>query len=84
MPEWLWILIIGGCIMGLVGVIYNSLVGRMGKLECWKEKNPHINEILTRSDHFELCRNNTKELKDFIKEELNDVKIEIRKYNGKK
>ena len=80
MPEWLWAIVIGGTVMGLIGIIYNSLTGRVTKLENWKEVQPK--EILTISRHYELCKDNTKELKDFIKEELNEVKREIRKANG--
>jgi hypothetical protein len=83
MPDWLWAICIGGVVMGLIGIIYNGLTNRVTKLENWKEERPALKEILTRSDHFELCKNNTKELKDFIKEELNEVKLEIRKVNGR-
>jgi len=83
MPDWLWAVVIGGIVMGLIGIIYNTLTNRVAKLETWKEERPAVKEILTRSDHFELCKMNTKELKDFIKEELNEVKLEIRKVNGR-
>ena len=80
MPEWLWAIVIGGTVMGLIGIIYSSLTGRVAKLEDWKDEQPK--EVLTTSRHYELCKENTKELKLFIKEELEDVKKEVRKANG--
>jgi hypothetical protein len=82
MPDWLLTLLVGGIIVGLIGVIYNSVTGRISKLEGWKENRPSVAEVLTVARHFELCKQNTKELKDFIKEELEEVKREIRKANG--
>jgi hypothetical protein len=83
MPEWLWAIIIGGVVMGLIGIIYSALTNRVTKLETWKEERPTLKEMLTRSDHADICKLNTKELKDFIKEELLEVKLEIRKVNGR-
>ena len=82
MQEWLWIILVGGIVMGLIGVVYNSVVGRLGKLESWKESNPSTREILTLSKHYELCKGNTKELKEFIKEELIEIKNGVRRLNG--
>jgi len=83
MPDWLWAIIIGGIVMGLIGVIYNTFTNRVAKLETWKDERPAVKEMLTRSDHADLCKTNTKELKEFIKEELNEVKVEIRRINGR-
>ncbi len=80
MPEWLLTILVGGVIVGLLGVIYGTFAGRVSKLEDWKDKRP--TEVLTIARHYELCKDNTKELKDFIKEELEEVKKEIRKTNG--
>jgi len=82
MQEWLWIILVGGIVMGLIGVVYNSVVRRLGKLESWKESNPSTREILTLSKHYELCKGNNKELKEFIKEELIEIKNGVRRLNG--
>ena len=82
MPDWLWAIIIGGIVMGLISVIYAALTNRVTRLELWKEERPRLGEMMTRSDHLQYCKDNTKELKEFIKEELQAVKIEIRKVNG--
>jgi hypothetical protein len=81
-PEWLWILIVGGALVGLIKLVFSSLSGRVTKLEEWKEQRPSVAEVLTFTKHYDLCKANTKELKDFIKEELIEVKKEIRK-NGR-
>ena len=80
MPEWLLTLLIGGVIVSLIGIIYNSLTGRVSRLERWKEGRPV--EVLTMSRHYELCKENSKELREFIKDEMEEVKKEIRKSNG--
>ena len=82
MQEWLWIILVGGIVMGLIGVVYNSVVRRLGKIESWKESNPSTREILTLSKHYELCKGNNKELKEFIKEELTEIKDGVRRLNG--
>ena len=82
MQEWLWIILVGGIVMGLIGVVYSSVVRRLGNLESWRENNPSTREILTLSKHYELCKGNNKELKEFIKEELTEIKDGVRRLNG--
>jgi len=83
LPEWLLTIIIGGVIVGLIGVIYGMVTSRISGLEEWKGGRPSHDELMTISKHYEFCANNTKELKRFIKEEMEDVKKEIRT-NGKR
>ena len=80
MPEWVWTLLVGGVLIGLIGVVYR--------------------QMLTKSEHAELCRRNSHEVRDAIKstvrEEMNDIREyfdlkienvvlkEIRKMNSRK
>ena len=80
MPEWVWTLLVGGVLVGLIGVVYR--------------------QMLTKSEHAELCRKNSDEVRDAIKstvrEEMNDIREyfdlkienvvlkEIRKMNSRK
>ena len=66
MPEWLWVILVGGVIIGLVSLIYGIQDNRVGKLEKWKETRPMAEEILTKSNHAQLCKENMKEIKDVL------------------
>jgi hypothetical protein len=35
MPQWLWALIVGGVVLGLIGVIYALLLERLRNVEAW-------------------------------------------------
>ena len=79
-PEWVWTLLVGGVLIGLIGVVYR--------------------QMLTKSEHAELCKKNSDEVRDVIKstvrEEMNDIREyfdlkienvvlkEIRKMNSRK
>ena len=79
-PEWVWTLLVGGVLMGLIEVVYR--------------------QMLTKSEHAELCKKNSDEVRDVIKstvrEEMNDIREyfdlkienvvlkEIRKMNSRK
>jgi len=58
MPEWVWTLLVGGVLIGLIGVVYR--------------------QMLTKSEHAELCRRNSDAVRDAIKstvrEEMNDIR----------
>ena len=58
MPEWVWTLLVGGVLIGLIGVVYR--------------------QMLTKSEHAELCKKNSDEVRDVIKstvrEEMNDIR----------
>jgi len=70
MPEWLWIIIVGGVVLGLLSLIYQMKSKREEIIDKWKEKMPMSDEILTKSSHAEICkentRENTREIKDMI------------------
>lgn len=66
MPEWIWIIIVSGVIIGLVSLIYKIQDNRLFSIESWKEKIPMTEEILTKSTHADICKGNMKEVKDFI------------------
>lgn len=80
--------------MGLISTIYSIIAMRINRLEEWRSKVPRADEILTRSEHFKICKENTEGVISQIKnqnEELKkwfDLKIEnvilkeIRKING--
>ena len=82
MPDWLLPILVGGVIVSLIGVIYANLVSRVNNLERWRNGRPSKEEILTISQHYAFCNANTEKLQKFIKEELDEVKKEIRKVNG--
>ncbi len=73
--------------MGLIGVIYENLTRRIRNMEDWKESRPQ--DILTFQEHYKLCKENTKELRESLIRELtaymstkfDELKDEIR--NGK-
>ena len=66
MPEWLWIIVVGGVIIGLVSLIYKIQDNRLLNIEKWKEKIPMTDELLTKSSHADICKDNMKEVKDLI------------------
>jgi uncharacterized membrane protein (DUF106 family) len=66
MPEWLWPIIIGGVILGLVSLIYGIQSQRVTDIEKWKETRPMADEILTKSSHAAICKDNMKEIKDVL------------------
>lgn len=77
MPEWLWIIIVGVVVLGLVVLIYNIQDGRIVKIENWKEKLPMLEEILTKSVHAVLCKENTKEIKELVLESEQRIECDI-------
>lgn len=89
MPEWLWIILVGGVVMGLVTFIMNGAFNRIKNLEDWKENIPRKEEIVTFKDHAMICKLSADDMKKFIKEEVDEIKAdiselrkEIRKING--
>ena len=66
MPEWLLTFLIGTVILGLVGIIWNQVMKRINKIEDWKERSPMADEVLTKSVHAEICKENTKDLRELI------------------
>jgi len=66
MPEWLWIIIVGIIVIGLVSLIYSIQDRRIFSIENWKEKLPMTEEMLTKSYHADLCKDNMREVKDLI------------------
>lgn len=83
MPEWLWIIIIGGVVIGMVSLIYKIQDNRIFRIEGWKEKIPMTEEILTKSFHANLCKDNMKEVKDLMvdnREILMDQIESIKRY----
>ena len=68
MPEWLWVILIGGVILGLVSLIYGYQSQRLTKVEEWKETRPMTEEILTKSSHSIICKDNLKDLKNILME----------------
>lgn len=77
MPEWLWVILIGGVILGLVTLIYGIQDQRVAKLERWKEIYPMKEEVLTKSTHNEICKENLKDVKTFIIENKETVAKQI-------
>lgn len=66
MPEWLWVILIGGVILGLVSLIYGFQSQRLTNVEKWKETRPMAEEILTKSIHSTICKENMKDIKDLL------------------
>lgn len=53
MPEWLWALIIGGVVLGLIAVIFGLLMQRLSRIEALAETTAA--NALTRTEHERLC-----------------------------
>jgi preprotein translocase subunit YajC len=66
MPEWLWPILIGVVIIGLIAFIYNNQDKRVDNIEKWKETRPMADEILTKSIHADICKGNMQEIKDVL------------------
>ena len=93
LPEWLWIILVGGIIMGLVAYITSMFNGRITKMEEWKDKQPQETEVLTISKHDTICgerlskafEKQTDDLeKLFMLRVENVILKEVRKINGTK
>jgi len=81
MGDWVYILI-ASVIFSLVGVIFGSMQRRITRLEMWRDEMKPMSEVLLKSEHYELCKQNTRELMDFIDKRISELKSEIRKLNG--
>ncbi len=77
MPEWLWIILVGGVVLGLLKLIYSIKNKRDETIDRWKEKMPMPEEILTKSSHADICKENTKPIKDLILENREIVKDQL-------
>jgi len=96
MPEWLWPILIGGVILGLVTLIYGIQDKRVSDIEKWKETRPKLEEILTKSIHATVCDAKVEKLEKSISRQVDEIKeyfdmkierdilVELRKLNGKK
>lgn len=62
--------------MGLVSLVYHSLLERVRNIERWKEPHPQLEEILTKSVHHEICNQTIKELMECMEKQH----IETREY----
>ena len=98
MPEWLWIIIVGVVVLGLISLVYTLISKnydrRLNDLEKWKEKRPMSEELLTKSIHAEICDTKIDKLEKSISKQIDDIKeyfdvkierdilVELRKLNG--
>jgi len=55
MPEWLWIIIIGGVVLGLIGFIATDILKRMRGLFIWKADLDKRGGAMTHNEHREFC-----------------------------
>ena len=95
MPEWLWVILVGGVILGLVTLIYGVQDRRVAKIEEWKEKVPMAEEILIKSSHAVICDTKVEKFEKSVSKQIDDIKayfdmkierdilMELRKLNGK-
>lgn len=66
MPEWLWVILVGVVSLGLVKLVYGIKNQEVSELKKWKETYPTKEEILTRTIHTGICKDNMKEIKDIL------------------
>ncbi len=74
MPTWLWIILVNGLILGLIGYIWRGLEGRVRTLEEDKkegDKERIKDPFLTVKTHDEMCVMERKELHDAIQVQTN-------------
>lgn len=77
MPEWLWVIIVGSVSLGLLKLIYGIQSQEVDKLKIWKESYPMKEEVLTKSSHASICRENLEDVKNLIIENKEAVKDQI-------
>ena len=78
MPEWIWSIVIGGMVMGLIGVIYRGVLTKNEHGELCKGAKKEV------FDDFKITlKEEIQGMKDYFDIKIENVVLkEIRKING--
>jgi len=78
MPEWLWPILVGGVVMGLIGIVYRGVLTKHEHAEMCGKNTKDITDKLTKAIRDEL-----KDMKVYFDLKIENVILkEIRKKNG--
>jgi hypothetical protein len=71
LPEWLWIIIVGVVLLGLMKIIFTEILTKSQHSTTCKESQKEIvkvvfTEALTKSQHEAICKDAQKEVKDML------------------
>lgn len=79
MPEWLWMIIVGGVIMGLLAIVYGGVLTKNEHAEICNKNTVVMQESIKNTIKDEL-----KDIKEYFDLKIENVVLkEIRKINGK-
>lgn len=79
MPNWT-LPMMASALTALVAIIYALQTGRISKLETWKDERPSADEILTKTDHLEMCDQRMEKIYETIKvtrDSLMGIRVDI-------
>jgi len=74
MPTWLWIIIINGVVLSLIGYVWRSMEQRVNSIEAdAKEEDKELmkNPVMTVSSHQKICDSNMKSVEEMIEKQGN-------------
>lgn len=88
MPEWLWAILIGGVVLGLVGAIWRGISNRLLAVELWQARHADVQTKLDSAEREILRLREWRHLKgdpyvgavDALKQRVD--RIEPKVFNG--
>jgi hypothetical protein len=80
MPTWLWVIIVNGVLLALIGYIWRGLEGRVKDMECSEKdyvKNLIEHPILTVTSHEAVCDKRTHDMQSFVETQTSQLVKQI-------
>ena len=74
MPEWLWIIVVGGVVMGLVGFISKEKLKEISELFTWKSNLNKKGGVMTKNEHGDFCKAITQSISRDMKDQSGEFK----------
>ena len=77
MPEWLWIIIIGVVVLGLLGFIATDILRRIRSIFAWKAGLDKRGGAMTHNEHRASCNDITQGFSQEVKTQVGEVKQSV-------
>jgi hypothetical protein len=77
MPEWIWIIIIGVVVLGLISFIARDILKRISGLFAWKAGLDKRGGAMTHNEHRAFCNDITQSFGQEVKTQMEDFKQTI-------